>query len=250
MLTQEQLNFYQDNGYIHVKGLLSRDEAQTYRDEGHEVISRLRAVEEVDATWKSAADAVMTQEKTQLWHCHNMQFQSAIFSQLMVDNRITDIASQIIGSPNVQLHHNKMFIKPPAKGSPFPMHQDAPFFPHDKHSMIAVILHFDDAPEEKGCLRAVPGSHKLGVLEHIQEGGHHLPVTDYPLEEAAILPAEAGDAVFFSYLTIHGSGVNVSDEYRTTWLIQMRDPEDLPTIDTHKSPGQGTMLRGYNPLAN
>ena len=227
MLTQEQLDFYQEKGYVHVKGLLSRDEAQAYRDEGHEVINRLRAIEEMDATWKSAADAVMTKEKTQLWHCHNMQFQSAMFSKLMVDNRITDIASQIIGSPNVQLHHNKMFIKPPAKGSPFPMHQDAPFFPHDNHSMIAVILHFDDAPEEKGCLRAVPGSHKLGMLEHIQEGGHHLPVTDYPLEEAVILPAQAGDAVFFSYLTIHGSGVNVSDEYRTTWLIQMRDPEDL-----------------------
>ena len=250
MLNQEQLDFYKENGYVHVKGLLGRDEALSYRDEGHEVIRRVRAIEEEDATWKSAADAVMTKEKTQLWHCHNVQFQSAMFGKLMVDNRITDIASQIIGSPNVQLHHNKMFIKPPEKGSPFPMHQDAPFFPHDKHSMIAVILHFDDAPEEKGCLRCVPGSHKLGMLEHIKEGGHHLPVTDYPLEDAVILPAKAGDALFFSYLTIHGSGVNVSDEYRTTWLIQMRDPEDLPTIDTHKSRGQGTMLRGYNPLAN
>lgn len=250
MLTQEQLDFYQENGYIHVKGLLSAEEAKSYRDEGHAVIERQRAIKEVDATWKSASEAVMTKTQTQLWHCHDVQFQSAMFAKLMVDNRITDIASQIIGSPNVQLHHNKMFIKPPAKGSPFPMHQDAPFFPHDNHSMIAVILHFDDAPEEKGCLRCVAGSHKLGMLEHIQEGGHHLPVTDYPLDNADVLPAKAGDAVFFSYLTIHGSGVNTSDEARTTWLIQMRDPEDLPTKDVHKSRGQGTMLRGINPLGN
>lgn len=250
MLTQDQLDFYKENGYVHVKGLLSSEEAKTYRDEGHEIIQRLNAKQEVDATWKSASEAVMTAEKTVLWHCHNMQFQSASFAKLMVDSRITDIASQIIGSPNVQLHHNKMFIKPPEKGSPFPMHQDAPFFPHDKHSMIAVILHFDDAPVEKGCLRCVAGSHKLGMLEHIQEGSHHLPVTDYPLEDATILPAKAGDALFFSYLTIHGSGVNTSNEARTTWLIQMRDPEDLPTIDTHKSRGQGMMLRGYNPLGN
>src|SRR5258706_2051380 len=37
-------------------------------------------------------------------------------------------------------------------------------------------IHFDDAPLEKGCVRVVPGSHKLGPLEHLHDGGHHLPV--------------------------------------------------------------------------
>jgi ectoine hydroxylase-related dioxygenase (phytanoyl-CoA dioxygenase family) len=46
------------------------------------------------------------------------------------------------------------------------MHQDEPYFPHDNHSMIAAIIHFDDAPLEKGCVRVVPGSHKLGPLQH------------------------------------------------------------------------------------
>ncbi|GHO44988.1 hypothetical protein [Ktedonospora formicarum] len=54
--------------------------------------------------------------------------------------------------------------------------------------------------------------------------------------------------LFFSYLTIHGSGVNVSSEARTTVLIQMRDPADAPSIDTHKSRGQGMILRGIDPL--
>ena len=102
-----------------------------------------------------------------------MQFQSAAFARLIVDERLTGVAADIIG-PNVQLHHTKMFIKPPEKGSPFPMHQDAPFFPHDHHSMIAVIIHFDDAPLEKGCVRVVPGSHKLGLLPHISTGNFHL----------------------------------------------------------------------------
>ena len=126
------------------------------------------------------------------------------------------------------------------------MHQDVPFFPHDNHSMIAVILHFDDAPLEKGCLRVVPGSHKLGMLEHISEGAYHLPPEEYPVEEATPCPAKAGDAIFFSYLTIHGSGLNVSDEARTTLLIQMRDPCDPPTIRTHESLGQGMILYGID----
>ena len=52
---------------------------------------------------------------TKIMHCHNVQFYSAAFARLIVDPRLTDRASGVIGSPNVQLHHTKMFIKPPGK---------------------------------------------------------------------------------------------------------------------------------------
>lgn len=247
MLTQEQQEFYQENGYLLVKGLFTRDEAAAWRRECHALAERLSARQSIDATWGSARATV--KQKTQLLHCHDVQFQAATFTRLLVDERLTEIAASIIGSENVQLHHNKMFIKPPEKGSPFPMHQDHPFFPHERHSMIAAICHFDDAPLEKGCVLVIPGSHKRGPVEHIEEGGWHLPFEQYPLEDAVPCPAEAGDVLFFSYLTIHGSGVNVSNEARTTLLIQMRDPEDRPTLDVHQSRGQGMMLRGIDPLS-
>lgn len=249
MLTQEQLAFYHENGYILAKGVLTKEEAAAYRQECHALAERLSAHQEVDATWKSARGAVAMAQDTKIQHCHDVQFQSAAFSRLLTDERITGIAAAIIGSPNVQLHHNKMFIKPPEKGSPFPMHQDYPFFPHEKHSMIAAIIHFDNAPEEKGCVRVVPGSYKQGPLEHDPEGSWHLPFEQYPLESAVSCPAEAGDVLFFSYLTVHGSGINVSNEARTTLLIQMRDPLDPPTVQTHLSRGQGMMLRGIDPQA-
>ena len=247
MLTQDQLDFYQENGYLHVKGLFTREEADSFRQEAHALIERLQKTTNVDATWGSAKEVTAT--KTSLLHCHDVQFQSALFTRLIVDERLTGVAADVIGSPNVQLHHNKLFIKPPEKGSPFPMHQDQPFFPHDKDSMIAAIIHFDDAPLEKGCVRVVPGSHKLGAIPHIQEGGWHLALDQYPLESSVPCEAEAGDVLFFSYLTIHGSGVNVSDEARTTLLVQMRDPLDQPSVLTHLSRGQGMMLRGSDPSA-
>lgn len=249
MLTPEQLAFYRENGYLLVRGLLTPEEAAFYRRECHALAERLSAQTSIDATWNSAREGVAGATETRVLHCHNVQFYSAAFSRLIVDPRITDIAAEIIGSPNVQLHHTKMFIKPPEKGSPFPMHQDAPYFPHARHSMIAVILHFDDAPIEKGCVRVVPGSHKLGLLEHSPEGGWHLPFSEYPVESAVPCEAQAGDALFFSYLTIHGSGLNTSSEARTTLLIQMRDPTDPPTVKTHESRGQGMMLRGIDPIA-
>ncbi len=249
MLTTEQVAFYQENGYLLVKGLLNKKEAAAYRAECHALATRLSAHQNMDATWGSAQMVAGTVKETKILHCHDVQFYSAAFSRLLSDERITGIAAEIIGSPNVQLHHNKMFIKPPEKGSPFPMHQDYPFFPHKNHSVIAAILHFDNAPDEKGCVRAVPGSHKWGPLEHLAEGGWHLPIEQYPLESAISCAAEAGDVLFFSYLTIHGSGVNVSNEARATLLIQMRDPSDPPTEQVHLSRGQGMMLRGIDPLA-
>ena len=248
MLTHEQKAFYQENGYLLVEGLLDREEAEVFRQECHALSERLSAHKNIDATWGSARKGVMQAEKTVLLHCHDVQFYSAAFSRLIVDEHVTGVAADLIGSPNVQLHHNKMFIKPPAKGSPFPMHQDQPFFPHERHSMIAAILHFDDAPIEKGCVQVVPGSHKLGPLEHNSEGGWHLPFEQYPLESSVPCPAKAGDVLFFSYLTIHGSGVNVSNEARTTLLLQMRDPTDSPSNEEHRSRGQGMMLRGIDPL--
>ena len=245
MLTDEQIQFYNDNGYLLVKGVFTKEEAAAYRKEGHELIQRIYENETQDATWGGARQ--ISEMPTMLMHCHDVQFYSAKFGKLIMDERLTDVAADLMGSPNIQLHHTKMFIKPPEKGSPFPMHQDYPFFPHDNDTMMAAIIHFDNAPEEKGCVRVVPGSHKLGPIPTADDG-NHLPLDEYPVESATACPAEAGDVLFFSYLTVHGSGVNTSNEERTTLLVQMRDPLDPPSKQVHLSKGQGVMLRGINPI--
>lgn len=237
-LTAEQQASYHEQGFIHLPGFLSPLEAAAYRAEVHAIAATTAAR---DATWASVKG------ETQLTHCHDVQFRSAAFTRLLLDERLTGVAQDIIG-PNVQLHHTKMFVKPSEKGSPFPMHQDFPYFPHRDHSMIAVILHFDDAPEEKGCLRVYPGSHKFGPLPSVGSD-HHLPEEQFPLDRATPIPAKAGDAIFFSYLLAHGSGLNTSDEPRTTLLVQLRDPADPPLREGHGSRGQGMMLAGVDPTA-
>ena len=58
MLTQEQLAFYHEHGYILVEQLLTRAEAADLRQECHELIERLSAHKKVDATWGSAREGV------------------------------------------------------------------------------------------------------------------------------------------------------------------------------------------------
>jgi phytanoyl-CoA hydroxylase len=249
-LEPEQVEFYRSSGYVLAERVFSAEEAAYLRAEAQALMQRLLETGVAGTSfqgWGSAAK--VTDLPRELLHCHNVQFHSAAFARLIVDPRFTDRVADLIG-PNVQLHHTKLFIKPPEKGAPFPMHQDYPYFPHEKHTMMAAILHFDDAPLEKGCVRVVPGSHKLGPLDHLKEGGHHLPVEQYPVSEAVPIPAKAGDVLFFTYMTIHGSGVNASEDARTTLLVQMRDPTDHPLHLTHLSRGQGMMLRGIDPEAD
>ena len=70
--------------------------------------------------------------------------------------RLVEVLTGLIG-PNVQLHHSKMLVKPPEQGAPFPMHQDYPYFPHERHSVLAASVHLDDTDEENGCLHVIPG---------------------------------------------------------------------------------------------
>ncbi len=250
-LSPEQVAFYEENGYLHIPGVLSREEAAAYREEAHALIRRLAQArggeDALNAAWGSSR--ALTDLPPKLLHCHNVQYHSAVFTRLLCDPRLTDRIACLIG-PNIQLHHTKLFIKPPEQGAPFPLHQDYPYFPHAKHTMLAAIFFFEDTPVERGCLCVIPGSHKLGPLPHIPEGGWHLPLEQYPLEAAVPIPVEAGDVVVFNYLTIHGSGVNRTQEARTTLLVQMRAPTDFPTQAVHLSRGQGLMLRGIDPTAD
>ena len=236
-LTDDQLSFYDANGYLLIRGFIGAEEAAALRTEVHAISARQGPT---NATWSSVSG-----QGTKLEHSHDVQFRSAAFARLLVDDRLTDVFTSLIG-PNVQLHHNKMFIKPPERGSPFPMHQDYGYFPHRGNSMTAAILHLDRAPDVKGCVRVYPGSHKLGPLEAVGQD-HHVDTDRFPLDGATPIEAEAGDLLVFNYLTVHGSGLNTSDEPRTTWLVQVRDPEDEPISEQHQSRGQGMMLAGVDP---
>jgi phytanoyl-CoA hydroxylase len=188
-----------------------------------------------------------------LLHTHDLRAYSARWTKVLTHDRLTGALADLMG-PNVQYHHSKLFQKPPENGAAFPMHQDHPCFPHEEHTMMACVIHLTDATEQMGCIRVIPASHKLGPLPCHQAteavGSHYLDPEKYPIERASPCPARRGNVLFFSYLTIHGSGINTSDRVRKTVLIQVRDPSDRPLEDIHRSHAQGMMLHGINPLAH
>ncbi|PYI54585.1 phytanoyl-CoA dioxygenase family protein [Paenibacillus flagellatus] len=246
MIKADDVQFYKDTGYLLVKGVFSREEVEEMRRAVDGIVDRAAKAKNVAQSHTWQGDYLPPEElkKLVLKGFHDVHYQDAAFTRAVCHPNMTAIVSKLIG-PNVQLHHSKMLVKPPEKGAAFPLHQDHPYFPHANHTMMAASVHMDDADMDNGCLCVIPGSHKLGPIPHV--GRHYLDHRDYPLSSATPCPAQAGDVLFFNYLTIHGSDVNRSDRPRRNVLFQYRDPSDPPTNDDHVNWGQGLMICGENP---
>ena len=251
MLTADQIHHYREKGYLLAGGIFRAEQLDCMEAEFDRIAEiRSSAASNVAAGWKGEWRENLPAMR--LVHAHDLQTYSAVWSRVLLNDKFTKAMAKLIG-PDVQLHHCKLFQKPPENGAAFPMHQDYPYFPHQHHSMMACTIHLSDASEQMGCMRVIPGSHKLGPLPVFRppEGNDemlYLNPAEYPIEKAVACPARRGEVLFFNYLTIHGSGVNVSDQVRKTVLVQVRDAADRPTEDMHRSHSQGLMLHGINPL--
>jgi hypothetical protein len=252
MLSSEQVEFYKEQGYLIVSDVFAAQELDRLEAEFDGVITRrLQAGQDLGATW--GGDWKDDLPPMTLDHSHDVQKFSAEWGRILYHERLAGMLSDLVG-PNVQLHHTKLFQKPTETGGAFPLHQDYHYFPHAQHTMMAAVIHLTDATEDMGCICVVPGSHKTGILDtYVSPSGKrpalYLDPKEYPVESAKPLTARRGDVVCFTYLTIHGSGINTSDRVRKTVLIQARDPADKPLTEAHTtSHAQGLMICGVDPL--
>lgn len=72
---------YADEGFVLVKGLLSKEEAAYYRGRSHDLLAQLNRKD--DPTWQSAMG--LADGATRLQHLHDAQFYDAEFAKLLVD---------------------------------------------------------------------------------------------------------------------------------------------------------------------
>ena len=201
MLTEEQIAAYRRDGYVKVEGLFSADELEALRSEMGRVIDEWGT--ETKGWVGPWRDRYLTQEEretTKAVFMHNPHFYSAAWGRVLFHPGLIGSVRDLVG-PSIQWHHTCLHAKPPALGTPFPMHQDHPFYQHENGRYVDVLVHVDDTCEENGNICFLDGSHQGGALEHItmtEEGpsAPHLPTSEYRLEDAmsARQPVSRGSA--------------------------------------------------------
>ena len=245
---------YRRDGYCKAEGLFSPDEVKELGAEMDWIIEEWWGEESIGwrGPWRDHYLPDGQQRETRAVFLGNPQFYSAAWGRVIYQQSLNNCVRTLVG-PAVQWHHTILHGKPPERGTPFPMHQDYPFYPHDGPDFVDCLVHLDDAPVESGCLRVVPGSHTQGPLDHI-EGDHtrpYLPPDQYhpDITETVPVPAKAGDVIFFSYYLIHWSALNHSDQWRRSVRIGFHNAAMLPVGHDPQTPYHKVMVGGLKKRA-
>jgi ectoine hydroxylase-related dioxygenase (phytanoyl-CoA dioxygenase family) len=161
--------------------------------------------------------------------------------------RVLDAVEAVLG-PDVLLLASNFFCKYPAeeRGERFvAWHQDVTYWGLEPPRAITAWIAIDDADEENGCMQVIPGSHRLGILEHGKSArpGNLLSVNQEVPEEliderrAVTLPLRAGQMSLHDGMLLHGSHPNRSKRRRCGLAVRFTTP-DVRQVSTNS-------LRGY-----
>src|SRR5579883_2509176 len=122
--------------------------------------------------------------------------------------RFAHIAADLMGVDGVRLYHDQALYKE-AQGGATPWHQDQYYWPLDTSNTITMWMPLVDVPIERGALTFATGSHKDGLLGHIEisdesqnQYENYVKQKGYPVVNDAM---KAGDATFHYGLTVHSA---------------------------------------------
>jgi ectoine hydroxylase-related dioxygenase (phytanoyl-CoA dioxygenase family) len=147
------------------------------------------------------------------------ELRSVLFS-----DTIAEVCRTALG-PNAYFFFDQYVVKGPEGGLPFSWHQDSGYVvgnggPPDHAPYLTCWCPLDDATEENGTVRLIPGSHQGGIIPHDRQSGTNDLVGAPAGTQGVIVEAKAGDVVAFSSLTLHATGANRSERPRRVYLAQ------------------------------
>ena len=224
-LTQSQIDFFNENGFLAGVKMLDEKQINTLRDAlneltdghhpGHELFYEFHSNESVDAN-------------TVLFHALGGWRILPAFHDVLWNPRFVMAASQLLGNKTVRFWHDQLFYKPAKKGGVVAWHQDYSYWTRTKPlAHLTCWCGLDDSTVENGCLQYVPGSQRWGLLDKPELAGDMLGIMDYltPEQQSQFHPipveTKAGEAIFHHPLTLHGSGENKSNQPRRAFVINV-----------------------------
>ncbi|CAK8694615.1 unnamed protein product [Clavelina lepadiformis] len=225
ILSKEDCEFYDKNGFFVVRGLVPDHELHRYNDRFQKICKKEIKVPGMiimrDVAIAKSEFVPGEQAVTKIQDYQN----DPVMFEYCTNQNILQYVEAFIGK-DVMAMHTMLINKPPdpgAKTSRHPMHQDLHYFPfRPANRIVCSWTAMQKVDRSNGCLVVVPGSHKIAkLLPHVYpkwEGGvnkmYH-GIQDYdPNSPRVHLSMEPGDTVFFHPLLIHGSGTNITTGFR------------------------------------
>ncbi len=223
VLSEEQVRQFRLNGFLTVEDVLSAEEVAALA--AHTDLIAAGKVEHIPETSiqlekvfregeREVADQVLSVRKL---------YNLAVYDEVMWGHathpKIVDIIADLLGSDDIKMYGDQLFMKAPVTGTAQPWHQDSAswrdIFPMD---LVSAWTAIDQATVENGCLNFCPGTHRWGMIR-----GERLSwfVEDLGSEQWPIVPAplNAGSVSFHHSLVLHQSNANLSGQRRRGYAV-------------------------------
>ncbi|GIV17504.1 MAG: L-proline 4-hydroxylase [Armatimonadota bacterium] len=223
-LSEEQIAFFHENGYLPGIRILTDEQVEQLRQEleglmdpshpGHHLFYEYHSNESKDPN-------------TVLFHALGAWRIAPGFHDILWHPAFTVPASQLLGGA-VRFWHDQLFCKPPKQGGVVAWHQDYSYWTRTQpEAHLTCWIGLDDATEENGALMYIPGSHRWNLLPITGLAGDMEAIMSVLTEEqkAQFKPVtvelKAGECSFHHSMVVHGSGVNRSERPRRATVINV-----------------------------
>lgn len=219
-LNEKQIEQFQNDGFLVIESFLASEETARVKADIARVSEEVAAFEgdtrgfnfEKEDGAEAFSDVAIRKGVLR-------KIQGAIFfvpevKKVFTGDKMLDCMEDLMGE-EIYYHSSKVMFKAPG-GVAKPWHQDAAYWREYGCNQITVWIAIDDAREENGCVWAIPGSHKLGLVPHIKKE-LQVEESSIDLSKAIPVPVPTGGLLIFHSLVLHMSQKNESDKPR--WAI-------------------------------
>jgi ectoine hydroxylase-related dioxygenase (phytanoyl-CoA dioxygenase family) len=254
-LSDEQISFFRQNGYLAGIQILNDRQIEALRKE---LVQIMDPVSPRDFYYEYHSNESADPKKV-LFHALGAWRVSTAFHDLLWNPAFLVPASQLLGGA-VRFWHDQLFVKPPHHGGVVAWHQDYSYWTRTKPlAHLTCWIGLDDSTPANGCVQYIPGSHQwpdlpkpalTGDFEAIKE---LLPNDIRSKFKPVCAELKKGESSFHHARTMHGSGANQTDIPRRATVINVvldgvRSDSDEPLLEGVSIP-KGKKLEGsYFPL--
>jgi ectoine hydroxylase-related dioxygenase (phytanoyl-CoA dioxygenase family) len=222
-VSAKQIAEFRQNGFIVVEDVLSAEEVATLAERadqiaagevGHVPETSVQMEAAFRSGEKAVEDRVLAMRKL-----YDLAVYDPVMWQHVVNPKVVNIIAALLGTDDLKMYGDQLFMKAPETGTAQPWHQDSAswrdILPMD---LVTAWTAIDHATLDNGCLYFAPGTHRWSMLRRAQLA----PFLDdlnsgrWPSVPA---PLRSGSISFHHSLTLHRSGANQSATRRRGYAV-------------------------------
>jgi len=148
---------------------------------------------------------------------------------------------QLLDAPLVMplAHHNCIMTKQPAHSSDTGWHQDIRYWNFHRPELINAWLALGPEGEENGCLRLIPGTHRMPfATEQFDDRlffREDLAQNQALIREQVTAVLEPGDVLFFHARILHAATRNYAEQTKFSVVFSFRPEDNHPLPGTRST---------------